>query len=336
MSQQPIPSFVTQVQRPDNSQNGKTQGQRPTQQPVNTVTTQRDDDDVGCCPCFFGSKKRSQVQQDQNNSKPHANNPNAGNNGSQPIIGISKLSIPNSSNGVDRDQLGINSPRGADMRPKSVKPNTKISLLGPQKRGREGRKCLVLDLDETLVHSSFQPVDRYDFLIPVEIDGNVYQVYVAKRPHVDEFLKKMGEVYEVVVFTASLSKYADPVLDLLDIHKVIDYRLFREHCTCINDIYVKDMSIMGRPIESVFIIDNSPHAYSLQPENAMPCTSWFDDYEDNELLEYIPILQKIASPTVKNVITELERLKMNGCGKVDSFSQYTSDETSDDSSDQKK
>jgi len=197
--------------------------------------------------------------------------------------------------------------------------------------GRGGRKCLVLDLDETLVHSSFQPVDKYDFLIPVEIEGNVYQVYVAKRPHVDEFLKKMGEVYEVVIFTASLSKYADPVLDLLDIHKVIDYRLFREHCTCINDIYVKDMSIMGRSIESVFIIDNSPHAYSLQPENAFPCTSWFDDYEDNELLEFIPILQDIAKPGVKNIITELDRLKLNGCGKMDSFSQYTSDETSDES-----
>ncbi|CAJ0649883.1 1411_t:CDS:2, partial [Entrophospora sp. SA101] len=30
----------------------------------------------------------------------------------------------------------------------------------------------------------------------------------------------MGELYEVVVFTASLSKYADPVLDMLDIHRV--------------------------------------------------------------------------------------------------------------------
>jgi len=159
-------------------------------------------------------------------------------------------------------------------------------------------------------------------------------VYVAKRPNVDEFLKKVGECYEVVVFTASLSKYADPVLDLLDIHKVIDFRLFREHCTCINDIYIKDMSIMGRHIESVFIIDNSPHAYSLQPENAFPCTSWFDDYQDTELRDFIPILLKIADPSVKNVITELERLKMNGCGRVDSFSQYsTSEETSDESSD---
>lgn len=238
-----------------------------------------------------------------------------------------KIAIPiNQGQGDQRDQYGINSPRVVERKPVQVNQNSGKALLPPQKPGREGRKCLVLDLDETLVHSSFQPVDKYDFLIPVEIDGNTYQVYVAKRPHVDEFLKEMGKVYEVVVFTASLSKYADPVLDLLDIHRVVDYRLFREHCTCINDIYVKDMSIIGRPIESVFIIDNSPHAYSLQPENAVPCISWFDDYEDDELLTFIPILTKVADPSVKNVIVELERLKMNGCGQLrDSFSQYTTE-----------
>jgi len=324
---QPTPSFVTQVQRPDNNQ-------KPTNdsQPVvatNTVTrntnTIDDDEEVGCCACLFGSKKKSSPQPLNNNSTTNNKPQQTTANNGAPVI--SKIAIPS-----DREQIGVNSPRGVDARPKSMKPSgSKISLLGPQLQGREGRKCLVLDLDETLVHSSFQPVDKYDFLIPVEIEGNVYQVYVAKRPHVDEFLKKMGEVYEVVIFTASLSKYADPVLDLLDIHKVIDFRLFREHCTCINDIYVKDMSIMGRPIESVFIIDNSPHAYSLQPENAFPCTSWFDDYGDNELLEFIPVLQDIAKPEVKNIITELERLKLNGCGKMDSFSQYTSDETSEES-----
>ena len=31
-------------------------------------------------------------------------------------------------------------------------------------------------------------------------------MYVVKRPGVDEFLKKVGELYEIVVFTASLSK----------------------------------------------------------------------------------------------------------------------------------
>lgn len=62
----------------------------------------------------------------------------------------------------------------------------------------------------------FQPIANADFIVPVEIDGTVHQVYVLKRPHVDEFLKKMGELYECVLFTASLAKYADPVADLLD------------------------------------------------------------------------------------------------------------------------
>ena len=69
-----------------------------------------------------------------------------------------------------------------------------------------GKKTLVLDLDETLVHSSFKPVASADFIIPVEIDGQVHNVYVLKRPGVDEFLNKLGPQFELVIFTASLSK----------------------------------------------------------------------------------------------------------------------------------
>jgi RNA polymerase II subunit A small phosphatase-like protein len=81
-----------------------------------------------------------------------------------------------------------------------------VGLLGEQEGEYIGRKCLVLDLDETLVHSSFKPTKNADFIIPVEIDGYTHQVYVGKRPHVDEFLERMGKIYEIVVFTASLSK----------------------------------------------------------------------------------------------------------------------------------
>lgn len=38
------------------------------------------------------------------------------------------------------------------------------------------------------------------------------QVYVLKRPHVDEFLKRMGELFECVLFTASLAKVGAPDL----------------------------------------------------------------------------------------------------------------------------
>lgn len=82
-------------------------------------------------------------------------------------------------------------------------------------------------------------IHQADFIVPVEIENSVHNVYVIKRPGVDQFMKRMGEIYEVVVFTASLSKYADPVLDMLDIHRVVKHRLFRESCYNHKGNYVK-------------------------------------------------------------------------------------------------
>lgn len=112
-------------------------------------------------------------------------------------------------------------------------------LLPPAQAHLKGRKCLVLDLDETLVHSSFKILNQADFTIPVEIEGQYHNVYVIKRPGVDAFMKRVGELYEVVVFTASVSKYGDPLLDQLDIHHVVHHRLFRESCYNHQGNYVK-------------------------------------------------------------------------------------------------
>ena len=103
-------------------------------------------------------------------------------------------------------------------------------LLRNLSRKDKGKKTLVLDLDETLVHSSFMPIKDPDFVVPVTIDNHSHNVYVLKRPGVDEFLEALGYIYEIVVFTASLAKYADPVLNALDRHKVVRHRLFREAC----------------------------------------------------------------------------------------------------------
>jgi len=207
-----------------------------------------------------------------------------------------------------------------------------LKKVGQHAHDKYGFKCLVLDLDETLVHSSFKIVDRYDFVIPVDIEGVVYQVYVAKRPGVDEFLKRMGELYEVVIFTASLAKYADPVLDKLDIHKVVDWRLFRESCTCVQGTYVKDMGRMGRDLKRTMIIDNSPHSFAFNPENAIPCESWFDDYEERELYDLIPILEGLADESVTDVMEELERLQINGVAAVEQGVGDSDDSGSDSGS----
>ncbi|EDW80167.1 uncharacterized protein Dwil_GK23622 [Drosophila willistoni] len=156
------------------------------------------------------------------------------------------------------------------------------------------RKCMVIDLDETLVHSSFKPIPNADFIVPVEIDGTIHQVYVLKRPHVDEFLQKMGELYECVLFTASLAKYADPVADLLDKWNVFRARLFRESCVYYRGNYIKDLNRLGRDLQKIVIVDNSPASYIFHPDNAVPVKSWFDDVTDCELRELIPLFEKLS------------------------------------------
>jgi len=173
-------------------------------------------------------------------------------------------------------------------------PHTGDVLLPPLLPQDVGKKCLVLDLDETLVHSSFKPIPNADFVIQVEIDDQVHQVYVLKRPGVDQFLKRMAPLFEIVVFTASLAKYADPVLDLLDPNKTVRHRLFREACTNHKGNYVKDLGRVGRPLKSIIIIDNSPASYMFHPENAVPIDSWFDDMNDTELLDLIPFLEDLT------------------------------------------
>jgi len=172
------------------------------------------------------------------------------------------------------------------------------------------RACLVLDLDETLVHASFTPVDHFDFTFPIVIKGKEYQMYVRKRPYMEEFLAAVSQKFEVVVFTASMSEYASEVLDLIDPSGVlIHHRLFRQHCTNTNGLFIKDLSLLGRPLERVVIVDNSPTAFLWHPRNAIQCTSWFDDCFDTELRDTIPLMDELAvAPDVVPVLDEFRQV----------------------------
>ena len=72
------------------------------------------------------------------------------------------------------------------------------------------------------------------------------------------------------------------------------YLLFREHCTFFNNAYVKDLTLLGRPMKDIIIVDNSPVAYLFQPENAIPAVSWYDDPSDCELQRIANLLERMA------------------------------------------
>ena len=110
-----------------------------------------------------------------------------------------------------------------------------------------------------------------------------------------EFLARMHKHFELVIFTASLSKYAEPLMGHLDPTKMCSYLLFREHCTFYNNAFVKDLTRLGRRMEDILIVDNSPVAYLFQPENAMPAVNWYDDPTDTELNRIATLLDRMVN-----------------------------------------
>jgi len=60
-------------------------------------------------------------------------------------------------------------------------------------------------------------------------------VGVWVRPGCLKFLEKMSQMFEIVIYTASTSDYANPIIDYIDKDRMfVKFRLFREHCTNIN------------------------------------------------------------------------------------------------------
>jgi len=70
----------------------------------------------------------------------------------------------------------------------------------------------------------------------------VCYVYVLVRPGALTFLEELSDFYELVIYTASLSKYAEPLMGHLDQRGLCSKLLFREHCTFFNGLFVKDLS----------------------------------------------------------------------------------------------
>ena len=167
-------------------------------------------------------------------------------------------------------------------------------LLLPPKPHDLTKKTLILDLDETLVHSSFTPFEKNDIVLNVDFEGVMYNIYVLVRPDAELFIKTVAKFFELVIFTASISKYASPLLDILDKEKNIKYRLYRDQCTFINGIYIKDLKRCNRSLKDLIIVDNSPIAYTFDSDNGLPIKTWIEDPDDNELMKLVPILEFLS------------------------------------------
>ena len=173
------------------------------------------------------------------------------------------------------------------------------------------RITLALDLDETLVHCSITPIAKPNFTFSVHFNNADYTVYVKTRPGMLHFLQQVARWYEVVIFTASQQVYADKLLDIIDPQRaLIQHRVFRDSCVQVEGNYLKDLTVLGRPMDACMLVDNSIQAFGFQLENGIPIESWFDREDDAELSSLLQLLERMKDVRdVRPVIAETYRLR---------------------------
>ena len=124
----------------------------------------------------------------------------------------------------------------------------------------------------------------------------------------------MKEFYELIIFTSGLKKYADEVINYIEKdEKYFSYRLYRENAIIKNNNYYKDLSILGRDLKKIIIIDDKKE-HILQEENGLIIKPFITESEVNNndfiLFDLILMLIRIAKEKPSDIRKSLKNIKM--------------------------
>ena len=203
----------------------------------------------------------------------------------------------------------IVSPSSSATAASSFKP-----IIPPQSAADAGKLTVVLDMDECLLHSTFDdtlpstappgdltasppptalqppyrhPTARYLYNITFKIGNpaaDEQRVYVSFRPYLLPFLAALHRRFEVILFTSALPIYAAPILAYLSSsvqalgggsQPLFRQQLYRASTVPLHSFqYVKDIRRLGRDMRRIVIVDNNPLAMLATPDNALLVPDW--------------------------------------------------------------
>ena len=158
---------------------------------------------------------------------------------------------------------------------------------------------IVLDLDETLIN--YRHIDK----------GNQKGI-LKLRPCLFEFLDTIQSLnIEIILFTASIKEYADPLIDQIEIKKkYFNYRLYRQHSVIMNNDFIKDLSLIGKKnLKKIIIVDNNEINFMLQKENGILIKSYNGGNNDICLSNLGNIICKIMNRKFDDIRDEIKFFK---------------------------
>ncbi|XP_033730490.1 mitochondrial import inner membrane translocase subunit TIM50-like, partial [Pecten maximus] len=117
-----------------------------------------------------------------------------------------------------------------------------------------------------------------------------------KRPGVDYFFSKVcPPLFEVVIFTSEGGMNADPLVNNLDPHGAVMYRLYRDSTKYVNGHHVKDLSYLNRDLSKVIMIDCNEKSFQFHARNGLKLKKWTGDNDDKTLIDLANFLQEYFS-----------------------------------------
>ena len=202
--------------------------------------------------------------------------------------------------------LQIENEEGSLIASLYLRNNSPFTSLPPPyiKTTNKKKYSLVLDLDETLVNFKIK---------------NGKEGYVRLRPFLFGFLEEVSQFYELIIFSSASEAYANSVIEAIEHDKkYFDYVFYRQHTIIVGNDFVKDLTRIGRPLNSIIIIDNMPQNFRFQKENGI-CIKpfWGQDSNDKTLYNLMPILIDIAK-IGGDVRVSLNKYREEIVGKISS------------------
>lgn len=197
----------------------------------------------------------------------------------------------------DGDPVGIQQLRRTykyfkDYRQMIIEPTSPKLLPDPLREPYyQPPYTLVIELTDVLLHPEWSLVTGWRF---------------KKRPGIESFLQQLAPLYEIVVFTSETGMTAFPLIDSVDPHGFVSYRLFRDATRYMDGQHVKDISCLNRDPARVVVVDCRREAFCLQPSNGLALPRWDGSSDDRQLYDLAAFLKTIALSGVQDVRTVLE------------------------------
>jgi RNA polymerase II subunit A small phosphatase-like protein len=165
------------------------------------------------------------------------------------------------------------------------------------------KPLLILDLDETLIHSEYNSEpDWYDFSFSKDSYGQTEFFYTQKRPFLKEFLNVVKVNFNLAIWTAASHEYAQEIIKEIGL-KEEDLVFFyhKEMCTLRYDYDqqnyygVKKLEKIKSfcPLERVLIVDDIVETAQFNYGNLINIKPFNGNRNDIELLKLVSYLEKI-------------------------------------------